>query len=136
MKYFLSKNSLQELLRYGITGVATTAVNYLVYLLLLYLKLNYLTANTIAWLFAVAFAYIVNRRMVFHSSNQVLQEAFSFVSMRFFTLLLENLLLFCLIGQMNFPPLLSKLAVSIVTIIGNYIICKCHIFTKGAMSHE
>ena len=91
--YFLKKDSLRELLRYGITGAATTAVNYVVYLLLLYLNWNYLTANTIAWIFAVAFAYVVNRKMVFHSKNQILQEVFSFVSMRFLTLLLENALL-------------------------------------------
>lgn len=134
--YFLKKDSLWELLRYGITGAATTAVNYVVYLLLLYLNWNYLTANTIAWIFAVAFAYVVNRKMVFHSKNQILQEVFSFVSMRFLTLLLENFLLFCSIQQMNFPPMLSKLAVSVVTIIGNYVICKCHIFVKGVVRHE
>lgn len=140
MKYFithtLKKESLQELLRYGITGAATTAVNYVVYLLLLSLHWNYMIANTIAWIFAVVFAYLVNRKMVFHSENQILQEAVSFVSMRFATLLLENFLLFCFIQQLSFSPLLSKLAVSIVTIIGNYVICKCHIFVKGAISHE
>ncbi|WP_075721401.1 GtrA family protein [Roseburia sp. 499] len=132
----MKKESLLELLRYGITGAATTAVNYVVYIFLLYLNWNYLVSNTIAWMFAVTFAYIVNRKMVFHSQNRVLQEAFSFVSMRFITLLLENLLLFCFIQQLHFPPLLSKLAVSIVTIIGNYVICKCHIFVKGAIHHE
>lgn len=132
----MKKESLLELLRYGITGVATTAVNYVVYIVLLYLNCNYLFCNTIAWIFAVTFAYIVNRKIVFHSKNQVLQEAFSFVSMRFVTLLLENLLLFCFIQQLSFSPLLSKLAVSIVTVIGNYVICKCHIFVKGVMQHE
>lgn len=136
LTYFLKKDSLWELLRYGITGAATTAINYMVYLLLLYLKWNYLAANTIAWIFAVAFAYIVNRKMVFHSKNHVLQEAFSFVSMRFLTLLLENLLLFSFIQQLDFPPMLSKLGVSVATIIGNYVICKCHIFVKGVVRHE
>ena len=136
MNYFLKKEPLQELLRYGITGAATTIVNYFVYILLLYLNWNYLTANTIAWIFAVAFAYIVNRKMVFHSRNQILQEAFSFVSLRFLTLLLENFLLFCFIQQLDFQPMFSKLVVSIVTIIGNFVICKCHIFVKGEIHHE
>lgn len=136
LKYFLKKESIQELFRYGITGAATTAVNYVVYILFLSLHWNYLAANTIAWIFAVAFAYIVNRRMVFHSKNQILPEILSFVSMRFLTLLLENFLLFVFIRQLDFSPLLSKLAVSVVTIIGNFVICKCHIFTKGAALHE
>lgn len=136
LKYFLKKESMQELFRYGITGIATTAVNYVAYLLFLSLHWNYLAANTVAWIFAVVFAYIVNRKMVFHSKNQLLQEAFSFISMRFLTLLLENLLLFCFIQQMDFPPMFSKIAVSVVTIIWNYVICKCHIFVKGVVRHE
>lgn len=136
MNCFLKKETLSELLRYGIIGAATTLVNYLIYILLLYLNSNYLLANTIAWLFAVVFSYIANRKIVFHSQKPVLQEVISFASMRFFTLLLENFLLFYLIWQCNLNPLISKLAVSVVTLICNYIICKCRIFVKGEISHE
>lgn len=136
MKFFKKKEAMQELLRYGITGAATTAVNYAIYILLLHAKCNYLIANTIAWIFAVVFSYIINRKMVFHSENGVLQEFTSFTFMRLATLLIENLLLLIFIQLLHFSPLLSKLAVSIVTIIGNYVICKCHIFTKGEVRHE
>lgn len=136
MRNRIKKDSVQELLRYGITGAATTAVNYVIYILLLELKCNYLIANTVAWIFAVAFSYIVNRRMVFHSENHIIREITSFVLMRLVTLCVENLLLFTFIQLLDASPLISKLAVSFVTIIGNYVFCKCHIFTKGEIRHE
>lgn len=136
MKKFMNRASIQELLRYGITGIATTGINYLVYTLLLCLDWNYLAANTIAWIFAVTFAYIANRRLVFRSENQVQKELFSFVFLRFLTLLLENSLLFVCIHLLSLHPLVSKLLVSVITILGNYIICKCSIFAKGAANHE
>lgn len=136
MKNLMKKESFQELLRYGITGASTTAVNYTIYILLVQMKCNYLIANTVAWIFAVAFAYITNRKMVFRSENGILQEFTSFTLMRLITLLIENLLLFFFIQLLSFSAPLSKLAVSVVTIVGNYVICKCHIFTKGEVRHE
>lgn len=136
MKKYMNKESMLELLRYGITGTATTAVNYLVYSALLYLDWNYLAANTIAWVFAVTFAYFTNRRLVFRSENQIGKEILSFLSLRFLTLLLENSLLFVCIHLLSLHPMTSKLLVSVLTVLGNYIICKFSIFSKGAVSHE
>lgn len=133
-KTFIPKNYAQ-ILRYILNGGATTLVNYTIYIFFLYLNWNYLCANTIAWSFAVLFAYATNRTLVFHSQNQIKKELFSFVSLRFVTLLMENLLLLILIQFLGFLPLVSKLAVSIFTISANYFICKCSIFQKG-VSHN
>lgn len=127
-----SGNSLSEMFSYLLTGGATTLINYVVYLTLLHFKADYLTANTIAWIFAVSFAYVTNRIFVFHSENQIGKELVSFVSLRFLTLLTENLLLTLFIQHCQFHPILSKLAVSFVTVIANYVICKCQIFRKSA----
>ncbi|MCI8495074.1 MAG: GtrA family protein [Lachnospiraceae bacterium] len=130
-----SKNSLVELLRYLLCGGATTLVNYLVYLTLLHSKVDYLTSNTAAWMTAVIFAYVTNRIFVFHSRNQIGRELLSFVSLRFLTLLMENLLLFGLIDGLSLQPGISKLLVSIATVLGNYAFCKCSIFQNSQKSH-
>lgn len=121
---------IREIVSYILTGGATTFVNYVIYLTLLHFQVNYLWSNTIAWLFAVTFAYISNRIFVFRSENQVAKEMISFLSLRFLTLLLENLLLTLFIQWMELPPVLSKIGVSFITVAANYIICKCQIFQK------
>lgn len=128
----LQSNSFRELFSYLLTGGATTLVNYAVYLTLLHTGAEYLTANTIAWVFAVGFAYVTNRKFVFHSGNQIGKELFSFVSLRFLTLITENLLLAFFIQSCQFRPVVSKIAVSFVTVAANYILCKCRIFQKPA----
>lgn len=127
----ISKDSIQEIVSYLLTGGATTLINYIIYLALLHFKANYLAANTIAWIFAVAFAYISNRTFVFRSKNQIGKELISFVSLRFLTLLMENAFLIFLIQYCQFHPALSKIAVSFVTVAANYVICKCQIFDKS-----
>lgn len=125
------KKTLRELISYLLTGGATTLINYAVYLILLHAGADYLAANTIAWIFAVSFAYFSNRHFVFRSENQIGKELLSFVSLRFVTLLMENLLLFLFIRQLYFSPLISKIAVSFVTTAANYILCKCQIFRRS-----
>lgn len=126
----------KELFTYLLSGVLTTAVNYMIYGGFLFLHIPWLTANSIAWGGAVLTAYALNRRWVFHSQNQVKTELISFAGLRFLTLLTENFLLWFLIHLMDMGPLPAKLLVSIVTVLGNYVLCKYGIFKKEVICHE
>lgn len=126
----MKKENLNELIRYIITGVCTTLVNYIIFVLCLYINKDmYLTANTIAWIGAVLFAYYTNKKYVFKSDGNSKQEFQSFLILRLLTLLIENVLLYVLI-QLLMPVLIAKITVSFITIMSNYILCKCKIFKK------
>ena len=107
---------VKEFISYGIVGVMTTLVNYIVY--------------CIAWMVAVIFAYFSNRKVVFHSSNDMKKECIEFFGLRFMTLLVENLLLAICIDGVHISNLLSKILVSVITVLANYFLCKSHIFSK------
>lgn len=125
-----------EVLKYGCNGVLTTLVNYLIYIALYQLQVHYMIANTLAWVGAVVFAYYTNRKWVFQSQESIKKEFLGFVSMRFITLLVENILLYFSVQVLGVYHLLAKVIISFITIIANYAICKCKIFTKGAVCHE
>lgn len=55
----LGKNNIGRLFRFGLTGVANTAVYYLFYRLFL-LVLPYLAAHLISWAISVVFSFFVN----------------------------------------------------------------------------
>ena len=126
----------QELLTYLISGGVTTGVNYLLYAGFLFLDLPWLASNSIAWAGAVLTAYLLNRYWVFHSGNRVMAELASFVGARFLTLLTEDALLWLLIDALDVSPFPAKLSVSVVTVVGNYILCKYGIFKKEVSCHE
>ncbi|MGN0720581.1 MAG: GtrA family protein [Anaerovoracaceae bacterium] len=132
----LSKLLQMELLRYILTGGMTTAVNYVIYFGLTSVSVRYILANTLAWCGAVAFAFFMNRRVVFKSVGNPVGEFFRFAGLRFATLIAENMLLYLLISIMGADEIISKLVVSIVTVIANYTACKYGIFRKGGLRHE
>ncbi len=130
-----------QLIKYGITGVLTTGVNYTLYFALTAAAGKealggrfYLLANAAAWLGAVIFSYAVNRNLVFGSQKNIRQEFLQFAGLRLATLAVEELLLYLLVELLlGAAGLFSKLAVSVITVIANYAACKCSIFAqKGA----
>ncbi|WP_461811329.1 GtrA family protein [Faecalimonas sp.] len=138
----MEKKTLREFIRYCLIGGCTTAINYFIYIgVLFFFQKKYLFANTIAWGFAVLFAFYANKHFVFQETRKggkSDKEALSFFTMRLITLLIENVLLYVCIQQLQLHSLVSKLIVSVITILANYILCKYAIFTeeKGGMIYE
>lgn len=129
MGCFMKNKNLIELINYVVVGGLTTLVNFVVYFFCTHVQLHYLIANVIAWVFAVVFAYIANRKYVFKSEgNNQKAEFIQFVSLRAVTLIVESLLLFVCIQMLSMNENIAKIIVSIVTVIGNYVFCKFMIF--------
>ncbi|MFV0395683.1 MAG: GtrA family protein [Coprobacillaceae bacterium] len=129
------KEKCKEWFKYGCNGVLTTLVNYSIFFIISTFGIHYLISNTIAWLAAVIFAYYTNRKWVFKSQGSFKEEFLSFISLRFVTLIIENISLYLCIQIFGITTIISKCAVSIITIIANYAICKTKIFNKGGIIH-
>ena len=132
-RIYLSK----ELLTYIITGGITTGVNYMLYgLFSNFFHVPYIASNSIAWTGAVIAAYVLNRKWVFRSNRRIPEEFFSFAALRFITLLVENVLLWLAVDQLSLSLIGSKLIVSVVTVIGNYALCKYRVFKTAAHGQD
>ena len=130
-----------EIWAYLIVGILTTIVAVAVKLGLLYTifkartDLQIQAAEIIAWVVAVAFAYITNRVFVFKSkSKNYFKEIISFVGGRIFTLLVGMFIMWficTLLGLNNntwvlIATLIDQVAVTIL----NYVVSKLFVFKK------
>lgn len=132
----MKKLQSSQIFRYVMTGGMTTAINYIIYILLTAAGLDYLAANSVAWLGAVLFAYYANRYMVFRSEGRKGQEFIQFFGLRLATLAVENLLLFLFVEYVGAAELPSKILVSVITVALNYFACKYSIFKERGVSNE
>lgn len=124
-----------DILIYLIFGGLTTVVNYLVYIPCCeWLSLSAAVSNMIAWVVAVAFAFVTNKPIVFKSHDWswgvVWPELVKFVSCRVASGVLETLLLLIFVDILGFHDLWMKLVTSILVIILNYIGSKFLVFRK------
>lgn len=124
----------RETIAYAIAGALTTIVNFISYEGLFRLGVPNLTANALAWVIAVTFAYIVNKKKVFQSKSDTLGEETTkvtkFFGARIITLGVEQLGMYIFINVLGFYRLLVKAGVAVVVIILNYIFSKLYIFNK------
>ncbi|WP_411682442.1 GtrA family protein [Clostridium thailandense] len=131
-KKFKCKYNLKMIVSYGIFGVLTTVVNIIVYKILIDRNVYYITSNVIAFILSIIFAYLTNKKWVFYSETntniKVLEEFVKFSITRITTFLFDFLGMILLIEVFYFNKFYSKIFVSIVVIILNYLFSKKVVF--------
>ena len=122
-----------DVLSYLFFGVLTTMVNYLIYLPCYNIwELSASVSNVIAWLGAVAFAYLTNKPFVFRShdwsAKTVIPELTKFVGCRLGSGAMETAIIFVSVDCLGWDGNVMKLVTSILVIIVNYLASKLVVF--------
>lgn len=124
-----------EVLVYLFFGGLTTVVNYLVYLPCYnWWGISSSVSNMIAWVVAVAFAYLTNKPFVFRnhdwSAKTVVPELTKFVACRVGSGALETVILLVTVDWLAWDGNIMKLVTSVLVVILNYIASKLLVFRK------
>ena len=124
-----------EMLLYILFGILTTAVNILSFGLLRdVLQWQLLTANTLAWVLSVAFAFLTNKVFVFRSKSfaakLVLRELVSFVGARLFSLAVDTAGMWLLVDVLTWNDWLAKVLMNVIVIVLIYVFSKLFIFKR------
>ena len=149
IKTLFKKLINKETVTYVIFGVLTTLVNLVVFkgFDVLFKGKYYLFTNTIAWIAAVAFAYVTNKLFVFESKSWkfdvIKKEIPSFLGARIASYFVEQAGLWFFVEILSFDKkvfdfiivklsgkITAKLIIGVIVVIINYVLSKFLIFTK------
>lgn len=125
----------RDILAYLFFGTLTTLVNYLVYFPLYnWMRLPATASNVIAWVFAVAVAYLTNKPFVFKSHDwsmkTVMPELTKFIGCRIGSGILETAIIWLTVDKLLWNGNLMKIFISVIVVIFNYIGSKWLVFVK------
>lgn len=125
----------EDVILYLFFGVLTTGINYLVYLPFYNLMgLSATISNIVAWIAAVAFAFLTNKPFVFKSHDwsrkAVIPELSKFVSCRLASGVMETVIIFLAVDVLAGNGNLWKLLTSVLVVILNYFGSKLFAFRK------
>lgn len=129
MKKLLIK--YREAISYLFFGVLTTAVNYIVYLIFAPHFKTTVFPTIIAWIAAVAFAYVTNRIFVFRSKakgKEMIGEIAKFVGARLLSGGADVLFMWLSVDILHFDDRIMKLLANVFVVIFNYIAGKFIVF--------
>ena len=124
-----------DIVSYLFFGVCTTIVNYLIYIPCYnFLGMSATVSNMIAWVVAVAFAYLTNKPFVFKSNDwsakTVVPELTKFVGCRIGSGAAETLILLVAVDLLGWNGNIWKLVTQVMVVILNYIGSKLLVFRK------
>lgn len=130
MKKILTK----EVKLYIIFGILTTLINFSSFYMMIEIgNIEKNTANFISIIIAILFAYATNRKLVFQSKAETgkekINEFIKFIGGRTFTMIIEWVGGF-LMFQIPIPEMVSKIIITIIVIILNFLISKFFAFRK------
>ena len=129
---FFQRLLTREVISYLFFGVLTTVVSLTSYALFLHLGIGLIVTNTLSTFLAILFAYVTNKIWVFRALNfevgAMIVEFFKFLSSRFFTFVIDTVLLIFLVDLLLFDPFLAKVFTSVVVVILNYLLSKKAVF--------
>ena len=124
-----------EMLLYIVFGVLTTLINIAVFDRCYYtLRWTWQAANALAWILAVAFAFITNKLWVFRSKSfgarVLLRELSEFFAARLLSLGVDYACMWLLIDMLAWNGLLAKIVDNVIVVVINYVLSKLVIFRK------
>lgn len=125
----------KSFIMYAIFGVLTTLVNLVSYYLFYNLiGISNVPSTIVAWVLAVAFAFITNKLWVFDSKSfdgrTLAHEIPTFFGARLATGILDVVIMYLAVDVLNMNSTIWKLISNIIVIILNYIASKLVIFKK------
>jgi putative flippase GtrA len=117
---------------YLLFGGFTTVVDYVAALVCFHIfGFGEITSNNIAWLLAVAFAYVTSKLVVFESKSfapgVLLREIGTFLLSRIISLVISDVIIYML-ARCGISFLAAKVISSVFVIVINYIFSKRIIF--------
>ena len=126
-------NHYKDVIPYLFFGVCTTVINVVVYWMASHvLKHTVVVSTVLAWIIAVLFAYITNRKWVFHSNAKdisgILKELVSFFSCRLVTGIVDIICMYLFVDILDCNDVIIKFGANVLVIILNYIASKWFIF--------
>lgn len=155
IKALFKKLVNRETVTYVIFGVLTTLVNLVVFkgCDVLFKGEHYLVSNSVAWVAAVAFAYVTNKLFVFESKSWrfdvIKKEIPSFLGARIASYFIEQAGLWFFVEILSFDEkvfdfivvklsgkITAKLIIGVVVVVINYVLSKFMIFAKKESSQK
>jgi len=136
----------REKLLYLIFGGLTTVVDWVISFSLYYFwgaqievsPILVHVADAIAWVSAVAFAYVTNRIWVFESRTKgfrrILQEILSFAGGRVLTFLMQEGIVAVFVTWLGMNKYVIRVVAAVLVIVANYFISKLIVFRKKTES--
>lgn len=131
------KKSIEQFVKFGIVGVINTCSSWVIYYPLVFLKVNYLIANTVAYFGASIIGYFLNKIWVFKKKEKriyksIIKYYFVYISCFF----LQTLLMYIIVHKLKISDKIAPIITLMFTVPYNFLLSKFWVFRNKMVDYE
>jgi putative flippase GtrA len=123
----ISSQAEKRHVRFLISGCFNTALTFVIYCTGILLGINYLIANSIAWIVGIIVSFSLNSKFVFQKTYSH-RRFISFALSNVFALLLSMALLSLIIRIGSVNPILASVITIPIVVVANFLTAKYVVF--------
>lgn len=127
---------MQQLIRYGLVGLASNLAIYCIYLLLTYLGVEPKAAMTLVYMIGATIGFVGNRKWTFSHQGDAFHSAIRYMIAHFAGYLLNFLILFIFVDKLGYIHQAVQAAAIIVVAGFLFIIFKYYVFHEKTQAPE
>lgn len=130
---------LKHITRFSLVGVANTLIDFLIFTLFHGLiGLNYIASQIIGYSFGVVNSFVLNKKWTFSttdSNKKTRNELFQFIVVNLISLIITLITMNFLVKNLNINVYISKIIVTFVAQITNFLSYKMWVFHPEVNGH-
>lgn len=128
-------DKIKQFIKFGIVGLSNTIISYVVYVVLVYLKMHYILANIMGFLVSVLNAYYWNNKYVFKEQEGEQRVWWKTLGKTFMSyagtgLVLSNVLLVVWVDWLGISEIIAPIINLLITVPLNFIMNKYWAFRQ------
>ena len=125
---------LINIIKFSIVGVSNTLLNFVIFILLNNIGINYILASIIAYSISIINCYFWNSRLVFKYDNKNKKSILiKFIILNLIGLSINAVLMATLVGVLAIKKIVAMFIVSLLVMCINYILNKIWVFKKESI---
>ncbi len=125
---------LINIIKFSIVGVSNTLLNFVIFILLNNIGINYMLASIIAYSISIINSYFWNSRLVFKYDNKNKRSVIiKFIILNLIGLSINTLLMAILVGVLAIKKMVAMFIVTLLVMCINYILNKIWVFKKESV---
>ena len=120
-----------NIVKFSIVGVSNTVLNFVIFILLDNLGINYMVASITAYSLSIINSYFWNSRLVFKCENKNKKSVvIKFIILNLIGLSINTLLMGVLVGVLQIKKIVAMFIVTLLVMCMNYVLNKIWVFKK------
>lgn len=126
----------KEIMKFSLSSFSSFIIDYLLYVLFIFLFNNILFSNILSRLISASINYKINKRLVFNSHEKNYKTIFQYFSLVLIILALNTIVLNILVRYIFINKFFAKLLTEVILFFVNWFIQKKYIFKKDQNNYE